>query len=194
MKQLLIVMKKCMDKLFFLFVFNISLVFAQEYKGKEFPLVTGETFDGKSLAIPTTTNGKASVIGICFSKDAEKELKAWLNPVYNLFIVKKDENDFFSAAANYDVSFYFIPMLNKVNQILEKSSKDKIRKETDKEFWPYLVFYEGETKLFKETFKLKDNDIPYFFVLDKDGKVINLISGKYSEQKLESLEESMDIE
>ena len=178
----------------FCFLFCYFSSSSQSQKGKIFPSLTGETFDGKTIKIPVDTKGKSTLLGICFSKDAEKDLKGWLNPVYNLLLVKKDENDFFSAAANYDVNFYFIPMLNKVNQILEKSSKEKIKKETDSQFWPHLIFFEESSKTFKETFELKDSDIPYFFVLDKEGKVIQMVSGKFTEEKLGSLEDSMDVE
>ncbi len=165
---------------------------SQNCKGKTFPDLSGETFDGKNISVPKNTMGKISIIGVCFSKDAEDELKTWLNPIYNMFVVKKDTADFFSAAVNYDVNFYFIPMLNKANQLLEKSSKEKIRKGTDKEFWPYLVFYSGNIKPYKEDFDIKDSKIPYFFVLDKTGKIIHVTSGKFSEAKLGKIEDFIE--
>src|SRR5688572_14947716 len=94
-------------------------VLAQKAKGKVFPDLSGETFAGKTVNLPKDTKGKMTVIGVCFSKAAEEDLKTWLNPMYNTFVVKKDTSDFFSAAINYDANFYFIPMLNKVNQIFE---------------------------------------------------------------------------
>ncbi len=184
-----------MKKLIFpaiLLLLQVQLCCAQQLKGKNFPELSGETFDGKNISIPKNTNGKISVIGICFSKDAEADLKTWLNPMYNLLIVKKDTNDFFSAAVNYDVNFYFVPMLNKINQILEKSSKEKIRKDTDKEFWPHLIFYTGDTKPFKENLYITDTKIPYFLVLDKNGKILHVESGKFSEKKLSKLEDFME--
>jgi hypothetical protein len=171
--------------LVFVYSFHIS---GQNGKGQLFPPLTGETFEGKPLSIPSNTKGKITLIGVCFSKNAEGDLKTWLNPVYNLFVVKKDTNDFFSAAANYDVNFYFIPMFNKINQLLEKTSKEKIKKDTDKEFWPHLVFYNGNIKPYKEDLGIKDSDIPYFFVLDKTGKIVHVESGKYDEKKMDRIE------
>jgi hypothetical protein len=161
-------------------------------KGKQFPTLAGETFEGKNISIPENTKGKISIVGVCFSKGAEDDLKTWLNPMYNMFIVKKDTNDFFSAAANYDVHFYFIPMLNKVNQLLEKTSKEKIRKDTDKQFWPYLIFYTGGIKQYKEDLGIKESDIPYFFVLDKAGKILHVESGKYDEKKMSRIEDFIE--
>jgi hypothetical protein len=164
-------------------------IYAQTGKGEMFPSLTGESFDGKVVNIPDQTKGKITIVGVCFSKAAEDQLKTWLNPVYNMFVVKKDTNDFFSAAVNYDVHFYFVPMLN---QILEKSSKKQIKEGTDKEFWPYLVFYTGETKLYQNKFNLHDKESPYFFVLDKNGKVLHIESGKYSDKKMDKIEEFLD--
>jgi len=162
---------------------------AQNAKGKQFPDLTGETFSGKTLNVPKDTKGKISVIGVCFSKSAEDELKTWLNPVYNTFIAKKDTNNIFNASVNEDVNFYFIPMLNTVNQVFEKGSKERIRNGTDKEFWPYLVFYTGPIKPYKEDFEIKDTKIPYFFVLDENGKILHVESGKYMEKKMENITE-----
>ena len=160
--------------------------------GKQFPDLEGESFAGKTVNIPTDTKGKVSVIGVCFSKAAEDDLKTWLNPMYNMFVVKKDTSDFFSAAVNYDVNFFFIPMLNKVNQVFAKGSKEKIRNGTDKEFWPYLLFYNGAIKPYKEDFAIEDSKIPYFFVLDKNGKILHVESGKYSDKKMDNIENFFD--
>jgi hypothetical protein len=182
-----------MKNLFFILTIAFTVkAFAQNGKGQMYPSMTGETFDGKTISIPEQTNGKISIIGVCFSKAAEADLKTWLNPIYNMFVVKKDTNDFMSAAANYDVNFYFIPMLNKANQILATTSKEKIRKETDKEFWPYLIFYTGSIKPYKEDLSIKDADLPYFFVLDKNGKIIHVEHGKYTTQKMDRIEEFIE--
>lgn len=175
-----------------LLCFLIKISYAQNGVGTMFPELSGETFSGKNISIPKDTKGKKTVVGICFSKDAEEELKTWLNPVYNLFVVKKDTNDFFSAAVNYDVNFYFVPMLNKVNQVLENGSKKKIKEGTDKEFWPYLVFYTGETKTHIEALKVADKKIPYFLVLDATGKIVHVVSGKFTQAKMDSIEDKLD--
>lgn len=183
-----------MNKLVILFtaaVLSLTAT-AQNAKGKQFPDLTGETFSGKSVNLPKDTKGKMTVIGVCFSKAAEDDLKTWLNPMYNLFVVKKDTNNIFDAAVNYDAFFYFIPMLNKVNQVFEKGSKEKIRSGTDKEFWPYLLFYNGAIKPYKEDFKIEDSKIPYFFVIDQNGKIVHVESGKYSEKKMDNIENFLE--
>src|ERR1700752_3045636 len=138
---------------------------AQHGTGKMFPTITGETFDGKNVIIPEASKGKPTIIGICFSKAAETDLRTWLNPAYNEFVVKKDTTNAFGAAMSYDINYYFIPMMNLVNQVLEKASKEKIKEKTDKEFWPHLMFYVGGLKEYKKSLGVDDVSRPYFFIL-----------------------------
>jgi len=165
---------------------------AQHGTGKMFPTITGETFDGKNVIIPEASKGKPTIIGICFSKAAETDLRTWLNPAYNQFVVKKDTTNAFGAAVSYDINYYFIPMLNLVNQVLEKSSQEKIRKQTDKEFWPHLMFYTGGLKEYKKTFEIDNTDLPYFFVLDKTGKIVHVEKGIFTEKKLSAMEDFLE--
>lgn len=165
---------------------------AQHGTGKMFPTITGETFTEKNVTIPTACKGKPTLIGICFSKSAEADLKTWLNPAYNEFVVKRDTTNAFGAVVSYDINYYFIPMLNLVNQVLEKASKEKIKSKTDKEFWPHLLFYIGGLKEYKKTFEIEDTNQPYFFILDKDGKIVHVEKGAFSEKKLSAMEDFLE--
>lgn len=165
---------------------------AQHGTGKMFPSINGETFTEKNVNIPEACKGKPTIIGVCFSKSAETDLRTWLNPAYNEFVVKRDTTNAFGAAVSYDINYYFIPMLNLVNQVLEKSSKEKIKKQTDKEFWPHLMFYIGGLKEYKKTFEIENTDLPYFFVLDKTGKIVHVEKGIFTEKKLSAIEEFLE--
>lgn len=162
---------------------------AQSVVGNKFPTIIGETFDGKNITLPDACKGKPTLIGICFSKNAEGDLQTWLNPAYNEFVVKKDTTNAFGAAMSYDINYYFIPMMNLVNQVLEKASKDKIKERTDKEFWPHLMFYVGGLKEYKKALGVDDLSRPYFFILDANGKIVHTDRGAYNPQKLEKMED-----
>lgn len=164
----------------------------QNGTGKMFPPVEGETFDGKHVNIPADCKGKHTLIGICFSKNAEGDLQTWLSPAYNEFLVKKDDKNSFGATENYDINYYFIPMLNLANQVLEKASKEKIKKETDPQFYPHLMFYMGGLKEYKKTLEIEDTSQPYFFVLDAEGEILHVEHGAYNPQKLSRLEDFLD--
>jgi hypothetical protein len=156
--------------------------------GKMFPDISCENYEGKMVNIPADTKGKYTLIAMAFSTAAEDDLKTWVNPVYNKFIGKVDASkaDVFDVSYDYDVNLYFIPMFTGANQLASKSSKEKIKSKTDKELYPYLLFYDGG-KTYKEELDFQKRDIPYFFVLDKTGKVVYTTSGKYDDKKMEKI-------
>jgi hypothetical protein len=159
-----------------------------EVIGHMFPDISCEAYDGKAVNIPNDTKGKYTLIAMAFSTAAEDDLKTWVNPIYNKFIGKVDASqaDVFDVSYDYDIHLYFIPMFTGANQLASKSSKEKIKEKTDKELYPYLLFYDGG-KTYKEELEFKKRDIPYFFVLDKTGKVVYSTSGKYDDKKLEKI-------
>lgn len=156
--------------------------------GTIFPRMECEDYNGKAVNLPTDTKGKYTLLCIAFSTDAESNLKTWINPIYNKFIGKVDASqaDVFDIHVDYDVNLYFIPMFTGFNKLASNTSKEKIKSQTDKELYPYLLFYDGG-KTYKEELDFKKRDIPYFFVLDKTGKVVYTTSGKYDDSKLEKI-------
>ena len=165
---------------------------AQNGKGKMFPTIKGETFTDKNITIPDAGKGKPCIIAMCFSKKAEGDIQTWLNPCYNEFVVKKDTTNAFGAAVSFDINFYFMPRFNIINQVFDKSSKAKMKKETDPSFWPHLFFCTDGIKDIKKDFGIEDTSQPYFFVLDKDGKIVYVEKGVYSEKRMSAIEDHLD--
>ena len=156
--------------------------------GKPFPDMECEDYTGKIVKLPTDTKDKFTLLAIAFSTAAEDDLKTWINPIYNKFIGKVDASkaDMFDVHVDYDVNLFFVPMFTGFNQLTVKQSKEKIKAKTDKELYPYLLFYDGG-KTYKDELDFQKRNIPYFFVLDKIGKVVYTTSGKYDDNKLEKI-------
>jgi hypothetical protein len=49
-----------------------------------------------------------------------------------------------------------------------------------------------DIKTIKDHFKISNDKIPYFYVLDKGGKIVETASGKFSETKMDKLEEAVE--
>lgn len=156
-------------------------------KGQQFPTVNGTCLNDKAMSLPIK-NGKETIVAIAFHRGAEDELKKWLNPLYYTFMKKPDKKENkFDMAEVYDVNFVFIPMISGFKKIA-----DDFKAGTQKEFWPYILDTEKtDVKGMQKQLGLKDNKIPYFFVLDKNGKIIEMESGDYSEAKVDALEEAV---
>jgi hypothetical protein len=157
--------------------------------GKMFPSMTAETVEDKKVEIPLSSKGKYTLVGLAYSKKSEDELNSWFQPVFSKFIQKT--NGLFSGFA-YDVNVYFIPMFTGVNAAASGTAKRKAAKNIDPQLLPYVLFYKGELKTYKEALDFEKKDIPYFFVLDPQGKIVYATSGKYTEAKMEAIESNIE--
>ena len=165
----------------------IGALAAKAQVGKPFPTISGVLLDGKAISLPVKNN-KYTVVAIAYHRGAEDELKKWLNPLYNLFIVKKKEGSNFDMAEVYDVNFVFVPMISGFKKIAED-----FKAGTDKEFWPYIMDTEKtDIKVLQKQLGAEDNKIPYFYVLDKSGKIVAAQSGNFSEDKMDALEDKVE--
>lgn len=156
-------------------------------KGKAFPVITGVTLDDKPISLPIK-NGKQTIVAIAYHRGAEDALKKWLNPLYYTFIKKENGKSNFDVSEIYDVNFVFVPMISGFKKIA-----NDFKSGTQKEFWPYIMDTEkSDIKEVQKQLGVTDNKIPYFYVLDKNGKVLEMQSGDYTEDKIDNLEEAVE--
>lgn len=148
-----------------------------------------ETVEDKKINLPTDTKGKYTLLGLAYSKKSEDELNSWFNPVHNKFIRKATG---LLAGMGYDVNVYFVPMFTGVNAAATGTAKKKAVKNVDPQLLPYILFYRGELKTYKEALDFEKKDVPYFFVLDKEGKIVYATSGRFTPDKLDDIEDSME--
>jgi hypothetical protein len=178
-----------MKSIFFL-VLSLLLtapVFAQV--GKQFPYMEAETVEDKKVKLPEEVKGKYTLVGMAYSKKSEDELNSWFQPVFEKFIQKTTG---VLAEFSYDVNVYFVPMFTGVNAAATGTAKRKALKNIDPQLLPYVLFYKGELKSYKESLDFEKKDIPYFFVLDPDGKIVFATSGRYTAAKMDQVEEHLE--
>lgn len=170
-------------------MFPLSFKSFPQVVGKMFPSMTAETVEDKQVVLPKSAAGKYTLIGLAYSKKSEDELNSWFQPVFTKFIQKT--NGLFSGFA-YDVNVFFVPMFTGVNAAATGTAKRKAAKNIDPQLLPYVLFYRGELKTYKQELDFEKKDIPYFFVLDPQGKIVYATSGKYNEAKMEKIEEMIE--
>jgi hypothetical protein len=179
-----------MKRFFYVVCFSltVSLLEAQVI-GKTFPDMEAETVEDKKVKLPGDVAGKYTLIGMAYSKKSEAELNSWFQPVFQKFIQKTKG---LMAGFTYDVNVYFVPMFTGVNAAATGTAKRKAAKSIDPQLLPYILFYRGELKTYKEALDFEKRDIPYFFVLDPQGKIVYATSGKYTEEKMDAVEEKIE--
>jgi hypothetical protein len=168
-------------------LFGLMVISSADFCAQVFPPIKGTTLDDKHMEIPAR-NGKNSIIGIAFNRDAEDALKQWLNPLYETFIKKEAASGGFDLADFHDVNFVFIPMIAGFRRVA-----DEFKNGTDKEFWPYIMDTEKtDVKALQQSLGVKDSHIPYFYAISPEGKILAETSGSYSDSKMEKLESAVE--
>ncbi|MCC6833791.1 MAG: hypothetical protein IT213_02290 [Cytophagales bacterium] len=168
---------------------SISHSVTAQVIGKQFPDMEAETVEDKKVNLPADTKGKYTLLGLAYSKKSEDELNTWFSPVYNKFVKKATG---MMAGMGYDVNVYFVPMFTGVNAAATGTAKKKALKNVDPVLLPNILFYKGELKTYKEALDFEKKDIPYFFVLDAEGKIVYATSGRFTEDKLDEIEDSIE--
>jgi hypothetical protein len=148
-----------------------------------FPTLSGETATGASVTLPT--KGKPwTVIGLAYSQKASPLLEEWYEPAYLRFIAKHG-----LMAGSYEADVFFVPLFVGVNKAAYEGSLNKFRKSADPEIVDHVLFSKADIEPLKEALGLNDKDIPYFFVLDGEGRIVHREQGAFTDEKLESIEE-----
>lgn len=167
----------------------LSFALHAQVIGKMFPSMIAETVEDKKVNLPTDTKGKYTLLGLAYSKKSEDELNGWFSPIFNKFLQKTTG---LMAGMEYDVNVFFVPMFTGVNAAAAGTAKKKAAKGVDPQLLPYLLFYKGELKQYKEALDFEKKDVPYFFVLDPEGKIVFATSGKYSDEKMDEIESKIE--
>jgi len=148
-----------------------------------FPSVETEKLDGKSVKIPDAFNGHFSFIGVGTSKKAEDELITWQIPVYNKFIAKTGLMD-----DMFDVKVCFLPLFTGVAKAAKNKVVKKLQENNESVVYDHLYIYSGPREPFEE-FGIENKSTPYFYLLDKNGKVVWEAQGKFRQSYFGEIEE-----
>ena len=79
-------------------------------------------------------------------------------------------------------------MFTGINAAATGTAKRKAMKNIDPQLLPYVLFYKGDLKPYKEALEFDKKDVPYFFVLDPTGKIVHATVGKYTPDKMDEIE------
>ncbi|MCS7004149.1 MAG: hypothetical protein NZM38_02350 [Cytophagales bacterium] len=173
-------------------IFLLSL-FSQSVWGQIgllFPEIEGITLKEKKMSIPSSTKGKVTLVGIAYSKKSDELLKEWHNPMYETFI--NPPKSVLVPTDEYDVHMYFIGMLRGLADVVSDKIIKDMKVKIDSKLHSNVLVYEGSIKEYKELLKLGEKELPYFFVLDKNGKIVYTTSGAYSDAKMDDIVEVVE--
>ncbi len=161
---------------------GINSIALKAQKGMQFPEISTLDLNDKAVTVPNDTDGKFSLIGVAFSEKAQEALYSWSSPIFSEFM---DDNNMSSLV--YDPNVHLILMFTGANQVAYGNAKKKIIEGTDESLKDNILLYKGNMEDYRVKLKMKDRKQPYFFVLDKTGKIIYTTKGRYNVQTLKEV-------
>ena len=164
----------------------LSVSFFGQVKGI-FPTLIGHTLEGSPVTIPIASTKKYTVVGLCYKRAAEEDLKTWIQPMYDVFVAKPNSTDYFDVASYLDVNYYFIPLISGF-----KKAANDFKAATQKDLWKNVIDCDTDIKLLKDQLKPSDDGVPYFYVIDLKGKIVEVVTGKYTEAKMDKIQDAID--
>ena len=162
---------------------------AQE--GKIYPNMSGENLVKKHISLPK--KGEVSLIALAYSPKSEEYLKSWRKPLFDLF-VEAPGTDLFSFDP-YDANLKFVVLLTGAKKVGTRKVKSKLEENVEGHWREHIVVVKGKTLkdyAALDLGKSKNERIkPYFFLMDKSGKIVYATSGAYSSVKQQEIEEKL---
>lgn len=155
-------------------------------QAQTFPKLTGETASGTVINLPAPKAKAWTLVGIAYSQKASPMLEEWYGPAYLRFIAKHG-----LMAGSYEADLYFVPLFVGLNKAGYEPSMKKFRKSAEPEIVGHVLFCKDELDPLKAALDMDEKDIPYFFVLNSEGKIVHRTKGAFTEEKLEAIEEVM---
>jgi hypothetical protein len=150
-----------------------------------FPALSGERSDGVIVDLPKASQGRWLIVGMAYGQKAGPLLEDWYGPAYLRFVQKHG-----LFASELDADIYFIPLFVGLNKAGYSPSMKRLREEADPDVAKRVLFVKNDAEALRETLGLKDKETPYFFVVDPQGRIVHREEGRYSEEKLEAMEEA----
>jgi len=164
----------------------IAFLLGTLLRAQAFPQLTGETARGATITLPAAKGKAWTLIGIAYSQKASPMLEEWYEPAYLRFIAKHG-----LMAGSYEADVYFVPLFVGLNKTAYEPSMKKFQKSADPEIVDHVLFSKDDLEPLKAALNMTEKDIPYFFVLNSEGKIVHRTQGAFTEDKLEAMEEVM---
>lgn len=169
-----------------IFIVTTHANFAQE--PKLFPEMKVINLEGKEFNLPANAKGKQTIICLIYSQKTEKALQTWLQPMWSTF---KHKNPLNPIA--YDVNMYFVMMLSGIKDAASGMITKELKKNLDPQLQPYIALYQGPLKPYLSVLDFGKKDEPFFCIFDKEGNILHSVVGAYSDEKMEELENKLEM-
>lgn len=165
--------------------FLMLLLAAPALAQERFPRIAGELADGTPVELPGE-GGRPLVIGLAVSAKAQADLEGWFEPAYLRFVARHG-----LFAKTHQAEAWFVPLFTGLNKAAYEPSLKRFRRSAAPEVAQRVVFAKPELDALRDALGISDASVPYFFVVDRQGRIVHRASGKHTDAKLDALEEAL---
>ena len=153
----------------------VPLVLAQRARETNLPDLRGETLDGKSIALPSATAGKVTLLLMAFSRRGGDDANVWRD---------RFEHDFPNGAL---VTTYAVAMLEDAPSLMRGMIKAGMRSGVPPARRSHFVVCVSNEQTWKKFTGMSDDKWPYLVLLDGSGHVRWNEGGLFSESRYAEL-------
>jgi hypothetical protein len=163
---------------------HLALALSFSAAAQTFPSITGETVSGNTVTLPRSDPREFTIVGMAFSPKASEMLDDWLEPAYLRFVAKHG-----LFAGEYDADIFFVPVFVGLNKSAYEPSMKRFKKSASPEIVDHVLFTKEDLEQQMNDLKMDRKEMPYFFILDRNGKIVHRTEGAYTDDKLEAMED-----
>ncbi|MFN3875957.1 MAG: TlpA family protein disulfide reductase, partial [Flavobacteriales bacterium] len=124
------------------------------------------------------------IIGLAVSPKAKADLEGWYEPAYLRFVARHG-----LFAKTHRAEAWFVPLFTGLNKAAYEPSLRRFRRSAAPEAAQRVVFAKADLDELRAALGIGDETVPYFFVVDPQGRIVHRVSGKHTDDKLDALEE-----
>jgi hypothetical protein len=150
------------------------------------PTVSCSNLSGQTFSLPSAKE-KYSILLVTFSKKGNEAAETWVDPLVQKFIRKSGLLDAFFTADVYALS-----IVNSAEWAMIRSQEQKIKADIPAELLSNLVYSQTSPQPILDILGEKAKNSATVLLVQSDGKIIRMVSGEYSDKKLEELEEGFE--
>lgn len=164
----------------------IGLLVSMYCHAQVFPPVTCSNLNGQTITLPSSKE-KYSVLLVTFGKKGNEAAETWVDPLVQKFIRKSGLLDAFFTADVYALS-----IVNSAEWAMIRSQDQKIKSDVPAELLSNLVYSQTNPQPVLDVIGEKAKNTATVLLIQQDGKIIRMVSGEFSDKKLEELEDGFE--
>ncbi|MCB0820211.1 MAG: hypothetical protein KDC13_06280, partial [Bacteroidetes bacterium] len=149
---------------------------------QQFPVVPCKDVNGKTKELNLSASAKPSVVFVQKKAKSGEMAESWIDPLVQKFIRKSGMLD-----AMFDADLVFLAYLNQIEAGMVEKSTKKVKEEIPAELHSGSYF-STESPDAVESIVLSGAD-SFIVVVSAEGRILGSVQGKYTEEKMEMIED-----